>query len=86
MSSINITANTKYVFATAATKPAGKVLPNGMNAHATVKPKEWWQELFSKYDSNKYTLDFTEKDPKHFKKYSDTGKRKLKDGFAYNEQ
>ncbi len=48
-----------------------------MNAHATVKPKEWWMELFSKYDSKKYTLDFTEKDPKHFKKYSDTGKRKV---------
>ena len=31
-----------------------------MNAHATVK-KEWWMELFGKYDSNKYTLDFTEK-------------------------
>jgi len=82
--------SSKYVFATAATKPAGKVLPNGMNAHATVKPKEWWMELFGKYDSNKYTLDFTEKDPKHFKKYSDTGKRKVpgetKGGFTYNDQ
>ena len=47
-------------------------------------------ELFSKYDSSKYTLDFTEKDPKHFKKYSDKGKRKIsgqtKGGFTYNDQ
>ena len=39
-----------------------------------------------KYDSNKYTLDFTEKDINTLKKYSDTGKRKLKDGFTYNEK
>ena len=32
----------KYVFATAAVNKAGKTLPNGMNAHATVQPEEWW--------------------------------------------
>lgn len=25
-------------------RPAKKILPNGMNAHLTVKPEEWWAE------------------------------------------
>ena len=50
----------KYVFATAATSKAGKTLPNGMNAHATVQPEEWWNELFAQYYEDpykKFTLD-----------------------------
>ena len=53
----------KYVFATAATNKAGKTLPNGMNAHATVQPEEWWIELFKPYEG-RFTLDFTTKKPK----------------------
>ena len=52
----------KYVFATAATNKAGKTLPNGMNAHATVQPEEWWIELFKPYEG-RFTLDFTTKKP-----------------------
>ena len=57
----------KYVFATAAVKEAGKTLPNGMNAHATVQPEEWWNELFAQYYEDpykKFTLDFTTKKTK----------------------
>lgn len=28
---------------------AVEILPNGDNAHCTVKPKEWWKELLGKY-------------------------------------
>lgn len=33
-----------FIFANIAGYPAEKVLPNGWNAHVTVKPKEWWKE------------------------------------------
>lgn len=33
---------TKFVFANIACWPASKRLPNGENAHATIKPVEWW--------------------------------------------
>jgi hypothetical protein len=32
----------RYVFLVISTRPAGKRLPNGANAHLTVKPSEWW--------------------------------------------
>jgi 2-polyprenyl-3-methyl-5-hydroxy-6-metoxy-1,4-benzoquinol methylase len=35
----------KLVFANIASYPAEKTLPNGENAHCTIKPKEWWQNL-----------------------------------------
>ena len=60
----------KWVFCTAAVKEAGKTLPNGLNAHATVQPEEWWRELFSPYKN--YTLDFTTKKPTKKKKYNIT--------------
>jgi len=33
----------KAVFLNITTRPAGKNLVDGTNAHATVKPKQWWQ-------------------------------------------
>lgn len=35
----------KFVFAVAACYPAQKHLPNGENAHCTIKPVEWWKDL-----------------------------------------
>ncbi len=32
----------RFVFANIASYPAEKVLPNGENAHCTVRPVEWW--------------------------------------------
>lgn len=37
---------TSFVFANVACYPARKTLPNGENAHTTIKPVSWWQELF----------------------------------------
>jgi hypothetical protein len=35
----------KFVFANVASYPASKRLPNGENAHCTIRPAEWWREL-----------------------------------------
>jgi hypothetical protein len=32
----------EMLFATVSTRPAGKVLPDGRNAHLIQKPAEWW--------------------------------------------
>jgi hypothetical protein len=37
---------TRFVFANVACYPALKRLPNGENAHCTIKPAEWWEALF----------------------------------------
>jgi hypothetical protein len=34
----------RFVFATIACYPAKKRLPNGENAHCTIRPAQWWQE------------------------------------------
>lgn len=36
----------RFVFANVACYPAGKRLPNGENAHCTIRPPPWWQDLF----------------------------------------
>jgi len=33
----------RMVFANVASYPAAKTLPNGENAHATIRPPEWWR-------------------------------------------
>jgi hypothetical protein len=35
----------RFVFANVACFPAAKRLPNGQNAHCTVRPLKWWREL-----------------------------------------
>jgi hypothetical protein len=35
----------KFVFANVACYPARKRLPNGENAHCTIRPPEWWKQL-----------------------------------------
>lgn len=35
----------EFVFANIACYPAKKLLPNGMNAHCTVRPPQWWTGL-----------------------------------------
>jgi len=37
----------KGIFVTVASYPAKKTLPNGKNAHITVKPPEWWHAHFA---------------------------------------
>ena len=36
----------KFVFATIASYPARKRLPSGENAHCTIRPREWWDDIF----------------------------------------
>lgn len=36
----------KLVYASVALYPAQKTLPNGENAHVTLRPADWWQRLF----------------------------------------
>ena len=36
---------TRFVYATIACYPAVKRLPNGENAHCTIRPPEWWDQL-----------------------------------------
>jgi FkbM family methyltransferase len=38
---------TRFVFATVACWPARKTLPDGQNAHVTIRPAEWWRERFA---------------------------------------
>ena len=35
----------RFVFANVACYPASKRLPTGENAHCTIKPRDWWEEL-----------------------------------------
>ncbi|MBM3358610.1 MAG: class I SAM-dependent methyltransferase [Betaproteobacteria bacterium] len=42
---------TRFVFANVACYPARKRLPTGENAHCTIKPVEWWSELFAQVAS-----------------------------------
>lgn len=39
----------KFVFLGVSTRPAIQSLPNGENAHCTVKPIEWWIDMIMKY-------------------------------------
>jgi hypothetical protein len=37
----------RFVFASVASYPAKTTLPNGENAHATIRPLEWWKQIFT---------------------------------------
>jgi len=51
-----------HVYANVSLVEANKSLPNGENAHCTVKPKEWWINLFDQVhrfsEVRSYTLVF----------------------------
>jgi len=47
----------KWVFVSVCCRKAREILPNGMNAHATVKPEDWWKDKFNKYKD--YQLVFS---------------------------
>ena len=40
----------KFVYLNIAMYPAITILPNGENAHCTLKPKEWWNEKIVKHN------------------------------------
>ena len=43
---------TKFVFLGICTRLAVAILPNGENAHCTVKPIEWWADMINKHNPN----------------------------------
>ncbi len=49
----------KYLFATIATYPAVKILPNGENAHCTIENSKWWSDLFSKIAYNFPDIEYS---------------------------
>ncbi len=53
-----------FVFANVASYPAKKTLPNGENAHCTIKPLDWWREKFitasRKHQIKTWQVVFTE--------------------------
>jgi len=47
----------KFVYLSVSTIPAKKTLPNGLNAHVTVKPKDWWLERIKPHAKQKYIVN-----------------------------
>jgi hypothetical protein len=50
------------VFLTITCYPAMQVLPNGKNAHYTIKEPDWWKEKLKPYDGNHITIFQTKPD------------------------
>lgn len=46
------------VFITTCCREAKEILPNGLNAHATVQTEQWWKEQLKPYDN--YILQFSQ--------------------------
>lgn len=55
---------TRFVYAGVACYPAKSRLPNGENAHCTVRPPQWWRDLFEEiapaHPGVKWSLSFVE--------------------------
>ena len=43
---------TKFLYLKIATNKACTILPNGENAHTTIKPYKWWSSTIKKYNTN----------------------------------
>lgn len=57
----------KFVYANIASYPAQKLLPNGENAHVTIRPPEWWKALIERVAANNsvaYSFIVEEKKPR----------------------
>lgn len=46
----------KFVYINVACKPAKKNLPDGTNAHCTVKPPEWWEKKLLKLKAGLHSI------------------------------
>ena len=57
----------RFVFANIACYPAIATLPNGENAHCTVRPATWWQPIFAataaQYPGIKWSLAIVQQEP-----------------------
>jgi len=48
--------STKFVYLGICTRLAAAILPNGENAHCTVKPIHWWEEKIKQYSTDKNVI------------------------------
>ena len=48
----------KFVYANVASYPAQKCLPNGENAHCTIRPPEWWEERLRRHAAARPGVDW----------------------------
>jgi hypothetical protein len=55
-------ASCDKIFVALSTRPANKCLPNGLNAHLTVRPVDWWHGFFSAALGGVYTWAIAEAD------------------------
>ena len=55
----------RFVYMNVASYPAKKILPNGWNAHVTIKPPEWWRPRIEAaaagWSGKAYVFDVEEK-------------------------
>ncbi len=58
----------RFLYMNIASYPAKKILPNGWNAHVTIRPPEWWRERIEAaardWKGQAYVFDITEKRPR----------------------
>ncbi len=58
----------RFLYMNIASYPAKKILPNGWNAHVTIRPPDWWRERISAAAQNwkgqAYVFDISEKRPR----------------------
>jgi len=58
----------QFLYMNIASYPAKKILPNGWNAHVTIRPPDWWRQRITKAARNwggqAYVFDITEKRPR----------------------
>ena len=58
----------RFLYMNIASYPAKKILPNGWNAHVTIRPPGWWRERIKaaarNWKGQAYVFDITEKRPR----------------------
>jgi len=58
----------RFLYMNIASYPAVKILPNGWNAHVTIRPPEWWRKRIAaaarNWKGQAYVFDITEKRPR----------------------
>lgn len=55
---------TDFVFIGVSVRPAAKILPNGENCHATIRPIDWWVNKILKLKPNNIKIFIYYEDPK----------------------
>ncbi len=57
-----VDSQAKYVLLAISTRKAGKHLPNGANAHLTVKSARWWTNFFRRMYGDTFQLELAKSD------------------------